>query len=449
MAADFRALLTWRGDSDDPYWQRPGPTRQQMRNDMIATAAFIGVALLANLAALSGGLINVPGADEPGWHSYAALTVMILPLAFRRRYPLLTVLVSSILFISMSYFAASASPQLAFQVAYFAALYTAVAWARDRRLLWLAVGLVLLTMMLWVGVLITQLHAQDIVGQTVSRGPLPRSLGLALYNVISNLAYFGGAVLIGQMSWRGAFQRHRSAHQADTIAAQADDLARKAVLDERMRIARELHDVVAHHVSAIGVQAAAARTTSDAAAAATALHEIEKTSRQAVADMRELLGVLRSDSERPTSDRSPDPGLEQIEDLADEYRRTGLEVRVNVMEHQPADLAQLGAALELTVYRIVQESLANVRRHSTARHAQVSIRTGAADRRADAEWLEVEIVDDGRPRAATDGSGYGLRGLQERVTFHHGWYEAGPRAHGTAEGRGWRVRVRIPVRDNE
>src|SRR5699024_12086782 len=80
-------------------------------------------------------------------------------------------------------------------------------------MLWVAVGLVLLTMALWVGVLITQLHAQDIVGQTASRGPLPRSFGVALYNVLSNLAYFGGAVLIGQMSWRAALQRDRSAQQ--------------------------------------------------------------------------------------------------------------------------------------------------------------------------------------------------------------------------------------------
>lgn len=447
MIADFRARIARLGDSQDPHWQRPGPTREQMRHDVAVTGAFIGVALLSNMAALSGGLINVPDTDQASWHSYAALTVMILPLAFRRRYPLLTVTVSSALFISMSYFAPDATPQLAFQIAYFAALYTAVAWARDRRMLWVAVGLVLLTMALWVGVLITQLHAQDIVGQTASRGPLPRSVGVALYNVLSNLAYFGGAVLIGQMSWRAALQRDRSAQQAATIAAQADDLARNAVLDERMRIARELHDVVAHHVSAIGVQAAAARTTNDSAAATGAIQEIEKTSRQAVGDMRELLGVLRNDSAADASDRSPDPGLDQVDELADEYRRSGLAVSLNVIEHRPSDLSRIGAALELTVYRVIQESLANVRRHSTARQAQVSIRTGTVEPGSDAEWLEIEVVDDGRPRTATHGTGNGLRGIRERVTFHRGWYDAGPRLSPGAEG--WRVRARIPLRDNE
>src|SRR5699024_9701611 len=157
MIADFRARIARLGDSQDPHWQRPGPTREQMRHDVAVTGAFIGVALLSNMAALSGGRSNVAGTDQARWPSSAALTVMGLPLAFRRRSPLLTVTVSSALFISMSYFAPVATPQLAFQIAYFAALYTAVAWARDRRMLWVAVGLVLLTMALWVGVLITQL----------------------------------------------------------------------------------------------------------------------------------------------------------------------------------------------------------------------------------------------------------------------------------------------------
>lgn len=451
------AMNTWLNDPIEPDWQRPAPTSAQKRNDVVGAGCFVVVALIASVAATSADAVYSSRNDEPVWHTYIAIAVIIVPLAVRRRVPLTTVLISSVLFVSMTYFAQDASPQLSFQVAYFAALYTAVAWTRDRRMLWFAMGLVLLTMMLWVGVLITQMHAADMnPGNSAhgSHGPWPPLAGAAIYTIMVNLAYFGGAILIGRASWRGALHRYRSERQAVTIAEQADELARTAVHNERLRIARELHDVVAHHVSTIGVQASAARTvlSSDPQATARSLHTIEESSRQAVGEMRDLLGVLRSENGADADDgagRVPEPGINQLHELVASYQRTGRLIELAHVEQHDGDLDGIGSSLSLSTYRIVQEALVNVQRHSTAQNVRITLRTAAssahvAAQSLDAQWLEIEVVDDGRPRAGTGGSGYGLRGVQERVNLHHGTYEAGPRE----SARGWRVRVRIPLREN-
>ena len=146
-------------------------------------------------------------------------------------------------------------------------------------------------------------------GRACSARPPPTSSTRLLINVV----YFGGAIIGGQAAWRAALQRDRLAEQARTIDAQATSLQRQAVVEERLRIARELHDVVAHHVSVIGIQAAAARRVlrRDAEAAEAALRSVETSSREAVTQMRELLGTLRvaaSDEPAPTAPGRPSRG---------------------------------------------------------------------------------------------------------------------------------------------
>nr|WP_281379819.1 histidine kinase [Flexivirga oryzae] len=223
--------------------------------------------------------------------------------------------------------------------------------------------------------------------------------------------------------------------QARTIDEQAEQLRQKAVDAERLRIARELHDVVAHHVSVIGVQAGAARRVlaKQPEAAREALAGIEDSSRSAVTEMRSLLGTLRSG---PEPDRAPTPGLDDLGQLIDDYRTSGLTVDYAVADTEPPRAATAPPSVGLAIYRTVQEALANVQRHSTATRASVVTRFGE---RADRAYAEVEILDDGHARTGTGGTGLGLVGMRERASALGGEVEVGPR-----QTAGYRVRVRLP-----
>ncbi|WP_147917502.1 sensor histidine kinase [Ruania zhangjianzhongii] len=433
-------LFHWLNDPEDPHWERPGPTRAQRRNDVLGMVLALAVGLLMVMFAKSFGARLV---DEAAWRAYLAVALMVLPLAIRRAFPLITLVVASVLFLALSYLSPEAAVSLTFQVAYFTALYSAVAWARDRRALWILNVLVIAEMAVWLTVSFTLTNAfsgEDLFEDAA--GPMAALPAYLLHTAVMNFAYFVGAMLIGRNSWRGALERGRADAHARQLAEQAEELARRAVVDERIRIARELHDVVAHHVSVIGIQAGAARRVMNHSAeqAALALRTVESASREAVTEMRSLLKVLRSDAGEDHGDgtRLPEPNLADVEALAGSHAGTGLQVSVNRVEHSPGALAQVPAPLALSAYRCIQESLTNVNRHSTATTAQVTIRTGGEGPKG---WLEVEILDAGRPRPDTSGTGYGLRGITERATLHQGVAEVGPRAH----HQGWRVRVRFPV----
>lgn len=434
-------LNAWLNDPIDPLWERPTPTPRQVRNDVVG-ALVLGLLAVGVVALTKSMGMVLEG--ESTWRAYAAVAVMVVPLAMRRRFPLTVLLASSALFVVLSYLSPEASTQIAFQVSYFTALYAAVAWARDRRGLWIAMALVLLAMALWVVVSFTLTSSMDAMLTEAGNatGPLSPLTAAVLYSIVLNFAYFGGAIAFGRSSWRSALQRERLERQAVQIREQSVELARRAVVDERLRIARELHDVVAHHVSVIGVQAGAARKVlqKDPDRAAEALRVIEGASRSAVGEMRSLLGVLRSEThtDRESDSREPGPGLTDLGALVAEHARGGLDVRLTIVA-EPGTLDAVPAPVALSLYRVIQESLSNVARHSSAGHARVTLRAVA-----DGEgpgWVEVEIVDDGHGVAGTAGSGYGLRGIRERVALHGGEVEIGPR-----EGSpGWRVRARMPL----
>ena len=228
--------------------------------------------------------------------------------------------------------------------------------------------------------------------------------------------------------------------QAEKLETQALELQRQAVIEERLRIARELHDVVAHHVAVIGVQAAAAgrMLRRDPGIAEQSLRSIESSSREAVAQMRGLLGTLRAaDGE----DRMPEPGLTDLHSLVEHSRAPGFDVEFDVVEDPELTLADVPGPIGLSLYRTVQEALANVRRHSTANRAQVSVRVSSEPQpRFTHGFAEVEVIDEGRPRSGTSGTGLGLLGVRERLSAHGGISEIGPRVTG-----GYRVRVRLPL----
>jgi len=209
-------------------------------------------------------------------------------------------------------------------------------------------------------------------------------------------------------------------------------LAEQAVGDERRRIARELHDMVAHHVSVMGVLATGARRVlkRDPDAADEALATIEDTSRATLREMRRLLDVLRTDAE-PAADLSPQPGLAGIEALVDQVREAGLPVALRV-DGTPGPLDH---GVALAIYRIVQEALTNALKHAGNATAHVRLSFGVY-------WLIVEIFDTGRgPVPGSDQAvGHGLVGMRERVALYGGTLRTGPRP-----GGGFRVYAKIPM----
>lgn len=208
-------------------------------------------------------------------------------------------------------------------------------------------------------------------------------------------------------------------------------LAEQAVADERRRIARELHDVVAHHVSVMGVLATGARRVLHRTpeAADEALRTIEETSRTTLREMRRLLDVLRSDTD-PDAELAPQPDLAGIGQLVEQLRDAGLPVTLRV-EGEPV---RLDPGVALAVYRIVQEALTNTLKHAGAATAQVRLEFG--DR-----WLVLEVTDTGRgPALGARRIGHGLVGMRERVALYGGTLRTGPRP-----GGGFRVYAKIPI----
>jgi signal transduction histidine kinase len=262
-------------------------------------------------------------------------------------------------------------------------------------------------------------------------------LGLAGFWAI---VFVSGQVDFGSFFFSGALAvtpwligRNTRARSLRLAAAEREQehRTRLAVGDERARIARELHDVVAHSVGIIVIQAQGARRVfdRDPERAREALDSIEQTARTALADMRSSLGVLRDQSGSPL--REPQPGLAELDGLLERAREGGLEVELAV-EGQPRTLPR---GVDLSAYRIVQEALTNTIKHAGPARSRITLRYGERE-------LEVEVSDDGpgpSVNGAGTGSGHGLLGMRERVASHGGEVEAGSGPDG-----GFVVRASLP-----
>jgi signal transduction histidine kinase len=217
--------------------------------------------------------------------------------------------------------------------------------------------------------------------------------------------------------------------RAQIAERERDLVAREAVVEERARIARELHDVIAHHVSMIVLQAGAERRVLDDANASTreVLETVERTGRSALTEMRRLLGMLRGDAHEPLT---PQPGLSDVPILVTQLREAGLPVEL----HVEGERRELPVGIELSAYRIVQEALTNALKHAGEARASVNVRYGS-------DSLELEISDDGTgaPTPVSSG-GHGLLGMRERVALYGGRLDAGRRPSG-----GFVVRVLLPI----
>ena len=238
----------------------------------------------------------------------------------------------------------------------------------------------------------------------------------------------GAAWILGDnMRTRRAYLRELE-EKAARLEREREENDRRAAAEEQARIARELHDVIAHNVSVMVLQAAGGREVFDAdpASARNALAAIESTGRDALAELRRLLGVAGDGS----AALAPQPGLPHLEALVDQVRAAGLTVEL-AFEGETRDVP---AGVELSAYRVIQEALTNTLRHAFASRAWVVVRTRDGE-------LEVEVVDDGvGPPATATIDGRGLVGMRERVALFGGELEAGTRADG-----GFRVRARFPT----
>lgn len=222
--------------------------------------------------------------------------------------------------------------------------------------------------------------------------------------------------------------------RAARLEREQEESARRAAAEEQARIARELHDIIAHNVSVMTVQAAAAGDAFDTQPGKVreALASIEATGREALTELRRLLGSVRPGDSVGAFE--PQPGLARIDDLVEQVRATGLEVEL-IVEGSPRELPP---GIDLSAYRIVQEALTNTLKHAEATRATVLVRYGDGT-------LEIEVVDDGRG-AAVDGAerGHGIIGMRERTALVGGELTVGPSANG-----GFVIRARIPLEETE
>jgi signal transduction histidine kinase len=324
-------------------------------------------------------------------------------LALRRRAPLLmwTAIWAGI---TLQYLIAKHPPQnLAFTVVLFAAAYSLGAHASLRRAV---VGLAVSAVMI---------PASEGVLLAFSQHPGPDHLGLTSLPI-------AGFWLVGVLV---RARRHSLALAERNAALQRQ--AEQAAAAERARIARELHDIIAHHLSVIVLQAAAAQRPGRPAGSA--LEKIEHSGRQALAETRRMLGVLHGTGQE--TGLAPQPGISELDTLAGTIRAAGLPVNLVIS----GDPAVVPAAVDVSVYRIVQEALTNVLKHAGPAHADVTI--GCA---AGAVTIEVTDNGTGELRDRTRAGGHGLAGMRERAAIFGGQFHAGPRPDG-----GFTVRVRLPI----
>lgn len=239
---------------------------------------------------------------------------------------------------------------------------------------------------------------------------------------------FAGEILALWLTGVVVRARKRSAFLA-ARNAELEHQAERAVAAERARIAREMHDIVAHHLSVVILMAAGSRASGKPSLAA--LEKIEDSGRQALAETRRLLSVLRGPDE--SAALVPQPGLGELDALADSVRSAGLPVHLAV----DGDHAALPAAVAVSAYRIVQESLTNVLKHAGPARARVTVNCAG-------DAVTIEVTDDGtgNPAAAAHGGRHGLAGMRERVAAFGGDLRAGPEP-----GGGFAVRARLPLHD--
>jgi signal transduction histidine kinase len=419
-------------------WLRPRGDRAAYRTDAWVALALAGGTGLSLALTRTTGMLD----DSPVWLDIVWVALIALPLAARRRWPEAVAALVAVVFGVFG--SLGVSDPLFSSICLYVAIYSAGAWSHNRVIArWLRLGIIA-GMFVWLFWSLLETANQITVLPDLSRdGFFSPYAAYGLLQVMLNLVYFWAAYYFGDTAWQAA--RRSAALEARTreLAAERERTAVQAVSLERMRIARELHDVVAHHVSLMGVQAGAARRIldRDPQAAVRAMTVIEDSARAAVEELHTMLGALRADGDgsQPAHQSTSTRGLEQLAELAEDNTGAGLPVRLQVIGEPRPVLGTIG----LTLYRVAQEALTNTRKHAGA-GATADLRL-----RYEEDAVELEVADTGRgalpPSARAGGvpgtsGGLGQQGIRERIAAVGGTVELGNRPRG-----GYLVRARVPV----
>jgi signal transduction histidine kinase len=380
-------------------WSAPRPLRlSRARLVLIDAAAAVTLTALLLTFALSG---RHPAPGVPWWAVWLVEAAVGLPVAVRRRWPagafavaLAASLIAAALGLPYGYFASAAA-----------------------------------------GLYLVALAGHGQARLSASGAGLLAGAAVLTAGIAGSRSGAGTAAVIGVAATAGAWAAGKAVRERRArLRAESGRLAERAVTEERLRIARELHDVVAHSMSLIAVKAGVANHVAGSRPeeATDALRVIEDTSRQALTEMRRLLGVLRTDDPRQPDDLAPAPSLADLPDLVRRAASSGILVTLDLR----AD-PEVPPGVSLSAYRIVQEALTNVIRHAGPARCQVTVTAGDGE-------VGIEVVDDGHAGAApSDGRlpGHGLAGMRERALVCGGEFAAGYR-----DGSGFQVSARLPYR---
>jgi signal transduction histidine kinase len=381
---------------------------------VVDTALALGLAAMTLIEiATSRGCRCFSPSD--GWWSAAFMLTETLPLALRRRYPFAVFAAVGASAIVYDLLSIPPDPNTAI-FAQLLALYSVSAYARRP----LAIAAAVVTGLVFVGLNVPAIADQD-----------------DFASFANQILLLGGAWVVGQNTRYRRREAGLLRERARRTELEQRERERIAALEERGRLAREIHDVLAHSVSVIAVQAGAARAVAERRPerAREALGAIEEVSKQTMTELRRMIGAMRGPADDPAM--RPAPGLKDLDDLLEQVRRAGVDVEVRII----GERCELPAGVDLSAYRIVQEALTNVITHAGPTIARVRIAYEPG-------WLELVVSDEGptttrppRPMGG-DGSssgGQGLIGIRERVAILGGSFEAGPKA------RGFEVGARLPI----
>ena len=379
-------------------------TLARWRDDVLDWALAVAIA--------SGALLQQRGCDcrqDPLWLNVGVILLGALPLGLRRRQPVMVFTVVGLA--SLAHVLLGFANQFLNTFAVLVALFSVADYAP-----W--------PLSVLAGAAVALALPVNFAVDWANHGRVNLS------DIPYNYALFGAAWVLGDNLRQRRQREGELVQRAERLLAEQDERAQRAVADERARIARDLHDVVAHTVSVIVLHAGAARriAAEQPERARGALEAIESLGREAAADMRRLVGILRAPAE-PAADAEPQPSLARLDGLVDRVRAAGLDIRL----HIEGDARLLPPGVDLSAYRIVQEALTNTLRHAHAERADVVLRYRP-------DGLELEVSDNGRGPVPAAAGGQGLIGMRERAAIFGGQVEAGPRP-----GVGFRVRVLLPL----
>lgn len=374
-------------------------------------------ALICVLAFVEIASTTIDDAAEPDALAYGLTAIGAVALIWRRIAPLAVLVVVSAVLVTFWLLDYSSFQS----VLGLPAVYSAVVHGENRRRTWLTVATC--TVVMFAAASVSILDEAD---------------GYSWTNAISMLAYLGGAAVVGVVIRNRKRIFVDMEDRADRAEAERLAEAQRAVARERIRIAREMHDVVAHGMSVITVQAAAAQAIvrTDPDAAEESLAQIESVGRESLNEMRRMLGVLRSGDDDDMSSFEPQPRLDDVRVLVAHCEEAGVPTSLSVTGVE----RELPTGVGLAAYRLAQESLTNVLKHAgESATADVRLHYGA-------DTLEIDVTDDGRGAVSslsTTGTGHGLIGMRERVEVYGGQFCAEPRT-----GGGYGVRAVFPIEDD-